>query len=153
MCQLLCDRHVSEYFLLGSWTICTPRARCIVHEATLLNGCLEAGETPLTATVWRLGGYKFTLRLMLITISHPSLLLTLGFFSFLSSANHQWRTRKTSSASALLLQREALCLMIQKLHHRCHSDLRLHRGPHQMSRRTDAAHQCSSRAAPQGRPQ
>jgi hypothetical protein len=60
-CQLLRDRHVSEYFLLGSWTIYIPHAWCTVHEAALLNGCLEAGETPLTATVWHLGGYKFTL--------------------------------------------------------------------------------------------
>jgi hypothetical protein len=89
---------------------------CTVHEAALLNGCLEAGETPVTVTVWRLGDYKFTLHLIPITISHPSLLLALRFFSFLSSANHQWRTRNGSSVSALLLQREVLCLTMQKLH-------------------------------------
>jgi hypothetical protein len=60
----------------------------MVHEATPLNGRLKAEETPVTTMVWRLKGYKFTLHLMPITISHPSLLLALGFFSFLSSANH-----------------------------------------------------------------
>jgi hypothetical protein len=40
---------------------------------------------------------------MLITISHPSLSLALGFPSLLSSANRQWRTRKASSVSTLLL--------------------------------------------------
>jgi hypothetical protein len=117
-----------------------------------LNGRLEAEETPVTATVWCLEGYKFTLHLMSITISHPSLLLALGFFSFLSSANHQWRTKKVSSVSGLLLQREVLYLTIQKLHYRCHPDIHLHRGPHQRSRRAAAAHQCSSRVVPRGNP-
>jgi hypothetical protein len=126
----------------------TPRT---VNEATPLNGCLEVEETLVTATVWRLKGYKFTLHLMLIIISHPSLLLALGFFSFLSSANHQWRIKEASSVSALLLQREVLCLTMQKLHHQRHLDLHLHRGPRQRSCRTAAAHQCSSRAVPQRR--
>jgi hypothetical protein len=60
----------------------------MVHEATLLNGRLKAEEMPIIVTVWRLEDYKFILHLMPITISHPSLLLALGFFSFLSSANH-----------------------------------------------------------------
>jgi hypothetical protein len=66
----------------------------MVHEVTLLNGRLKTEETPVTVTVWHLEGYKCTLHLMPITISHPSLLLALGFFSFLLSANHQWRTKK-----------------------------------------------------------
>jgi hypothetical protein len=115
--QLLCDRHISGYFLLESWTVCIPRAWCTVHEATPLNGRLEAKEMPVTAMVWRLEGYKFTLHLMPITISHPSLLLTLGLFSFLLSANHQWRIKETSSVSFLFLQREVLCPTMQKLHH------------------------------------
>jgi hypothetical protein len=65
---------------------------------TLLNGCLEIEETPVTATVLRLEGYKFTLHLILITMSHPSLLLALGFFSFLLSANHQWRIKEAPPA-------------------------------------------------------
>jgi hypothetical protein len=89
-----------------------------MHDARLtkvtpLNGCLKAREASVTAPVWRLEGYKFTLHLMPITISHPYLLLALGFFSFLSSANHQWRTKEASSMSALLLQREVLCLTMQ----------------------------------------
>jgi hypothetical protein len=87
-CQLLRDRYVSVYFLLESWAVCTPRTWCTVHEATPLEGRLKAHDTPVTTTVWRLEGYKFTLYLMLIPISHPSLLLALGFFSFLSFANH-----------------------------------------------------------------
>jgi hypothetical protein len=93
-----------------------------------IKGCLEAHDTPVTAMVWCLKGYEFTLHLMPITISHPSLLLALGFFSFPSSANHQWRTRKASSVSALLLQREVLCHTMHKLHHWCHPDLHLHWG-------------------------
>jgi hypothetical protein len=38
---------------------------------------------------------------MPIIISHPSLLLALGFFPFLSSANHRWRIREASSVNAL----------------------------------------------------
>jgi hypothetical protein len=53
-CQLLCNRCVSVYFLLGSWAVCIPCAWCRVHEATPLEGRLEAHDTPVTATVWRL---------------------------------------------------------------------------------------------------
>jgi hypothetical protein len=60
----------------------------MVHEVMPLEGRNEAHNMPVTATVWHLEGYKFILYLMPIAISHPSLLLTLGFFSFLSSANH-----------------------------------------------------------------
>jgi hypothetical protein len=63
-------------------------------ETTPLNGRSEVEETPVTAMVWHHQGYKFTLHLMLIIISHPSLLLALGFFPLLSSANHRWRTRE-----------------------------------------------------------
>jgi hypothetical protein len=52
MCQLLRSRHVSVYFLLESWAVCTPHARCMVHEATPLEGRLEAHDTPVTVTVW-----------------------------------------------------------------------------------------------------
>jgi hypothetical protein len=55
---------------------------------TPLNGRSKVKETLVTAMVWRHQGYKFTLHVMLIIISHPSLLLALGFFFFLSSANH-----------------------------------------------------------------
>jgi hypothetical protein len=55
---------------------------------TPLNGCFKVEETPVTAMVWRHQGYKFTLHLKPIIISHPSLLLALGFFPLLSSANH-----------------------------------------------------------------
>jgi hypothetical protein len=55
-CQLLHIHHVSDYFILESWTVCIPRARCTVHESTLLNGRLDARETPVTATVGRFGG-------------------------------------------------------------------------------------------------
>jgi hypothetical protein len=54
----------------------------------LLNERSEVEEMPVTVMVWRHQGYKFTLYLMPIIISHPSLLLALGFFSFLSSGNH-----------------------------------------------------------------
>jgi hypothetical protein len=50
----------------------------MVHEATRLNGRLEVKEMPITATVWRLESYKFTIHLIPIIISHPSLLLALG---------------------------------------------------------------------------
>jgi hypothetical protein len=98
-------------------------------------------------------GYKFILYLMPIVISHHLFYLLLGFFSFLSSANHQWRIKNTSSVSTLLPQRDVICLTMQKLQRRCHPDLRLHRGTHQMSHRTAAAHQCLSRAVPRGRAQ
>jgi hypothetical protein len=76
-------------------------ARCTVHEMTPLNGRSEVEETPVIAMVWRHQGYKFTLHLTPIIISHPSLLLALGFFPLLSSANHRWRTREVSSVNAL----------------------------------------------------
>jgi hypothetical protein len=60
----------------------------MVHEMTPLNGRSEVKETLVTAMVWRHQGYKFTLHVMLIIISHPSLLLALGFFFVLSFANH-----------------------------------------------------------------
>jgi hypothetical protein len=47
-----------------------PSARCTIHRMTLLNGHAEVEETPVTAMVWRIQGYKFTLHLMLIIISH-----------------------------------------------------------------------------------
>jgi hypothetical protein len=53
-----------------------------------LNGCAEVEETLVTTMVWRLQGYKFTHHLVLIIISHSSLLLALGFFALLLSANH-----------------------------------------------------------------
>jgi hypothetical protein len=61
-----------------------PSARCTVHETTPLNGCTKVDETPITAMVWHLQGYKFTLHLTLIIISHSSLLLALWFFPLLS---------------------------------------------------------------------
>jgi hypothetical protein len=54
MCQLLRGSRVSVYFLLGSWAVCTPRARCTVFEATSLEGRLEAHDAPVTAMVGRL---------------------------------------------------------------------------------------------------
>jgi hypothetical protein len=129
-----------------------PSARCMVHKMMPLNGRAEVKETPVTAMVWHLQCYKFTLHLMLIIISHSSLLLALGFFPFLSSTNHQWRTREASSEHALPSQREVFCLMMPKLHRRCHPDLCHHRGPHQKSRRAAPAHRCLSRATPSGRP-
>jgi hypothetical protein len=52
--------------------------------------------------------------------------------------------------NALLPQREALRLMMQKLQYWCHPDLRHHRDPHQTSHRAAAPPQCLSRAMPQG---
>jgi hypothetical protein len=111
-------------------------ARCTVHETTPLNGHAEVEKTPITAMVWHLQGYKSTLYFMLIIISHSSLLLALGFFHFLSSANHRWRTREASSVNALPPQREVLCPMTPKFHHRCHPDLRHHRSPRRKSHHT-----------------
>jgi hypothetical protein len=101
MCQLLRGCHISVYFFLKSWIVYMPSAWCTVHETTPLNGCAEVEEMPITAMVWCLQGYKFTLHLMLISISHSSLLLALGLFPSLSSANHQWRTREASSEHTL----------------------------------------------------
>jgi hypothetical protein len=129
-----------------------PSARCAVHKMKPLNGRAEVEETPITTMVWCLQGYKFTLHLMRIIISYSSLLLALGFFPFLSSANHRWRTRKASSEHALPLQREVLCSMMPELHCRCHLDLRHHQGPRRKSRRAAPAHRCSSRVMPLGRP-
>jgi hypothetical protein len=94
----------------------------------LLNGCSEVKETPLTAMVWRHQGYKFTLHLMLIIISHPSLLLALAFLPVLSSANHRWRTREAPSVNALPPQGGVLCPTTSKLHHQRHPDLRHYPG-------------------------
>jgi hypothetical protein len=73
----------------------------MVHQMMPLNGCAGVEETPVTAIVWHLQGYKCTLHLMLIIISHSSLLLALGFFPFLSFANHRWRTREAPNVNAL----------------------------------------------------
>jgi hypothetical protein len=67
--------------------------------------------------VWRHQGYKFTINLLLIIISHPFLLLVLLFFPLLSYANHRWRTREALSVNTLPQQREVLCLTASKLHH------------------------------------
>jgi hypothetical protein len=123
-----------------------------VHEITPLNGRVEVEETPVTVMMWHLQGYKFTLHLILIIISHSSLLLAFGFFPFLSSANHRWRTRDASSVNALPPQREVLCPMTPKLHRLRHPDLRHHRGPRRKSHHATPAHRCSSRATPPGRP-
>jgi hypothetical protein len=129
-----------------------PTARCTVHEITPLNGRAEVEETPVTAMVWHIQGYKFTLHLMRIIISYSSLLLALVFFPFLSSAKHRWRTRNASSEHTLPPQREVLCLMMSKLHHRRHPDLRHHQGPHQKSHHVAPAHRCLSMATSLGRP-
>jgi hypothetical protein len=129
-----------------------PSARCTIRKTTPLNGRAKVEETPVTEMVWRLQGYKFTLHLMQIIISYSSLLLALGFFPFLSYANHQWRTRKASSEHALPPQREVLYPMTLELHRRRHPDLRHHRGPRQKSHCAAPAHWCSSRAMPPGRP-
>jgi hypothetical protein len=84
-----------------------------------LNGRSKIEETLVTATVWHHQGYKFTLHLSSIIISHPSLLLALVISPLLSSASHQWRTRDALSVTALPPQREVLCLATLKLHHRC----------------------------------
>jgi hypothetical protein len=60
--------------------------------------------------------------------------------------------KKASSVSTLLAQREVPCLIMQQLQYGCRPDLRLHRGPHQMSHRAITAPQCSSRVVPRGRP-
>jgi hypothetical protein len=127
-------------------------AQCTIHEMMPLNGCAEVEETPITAMVWRLQGYKFTLHLMLIIISHSSLLLALGFFSLLSSANHRWRTREALSVNALPPHREVLCPMMPKLYRWRHPDFRHHRGPRWKSRHVAPTQRCSSRATPPGRP-
>jgi hypothetical protein len=129
-----------------------PSARCMVHEMTPLNECTKVKETPVTMMVWRLQGYKFTLHLRLIIISYSSLLLALGFFPFLSFANHRWRTRKASSVNDLPPQREVLCPMTLKLHRRCHLNLRHHWDPRWKSCHATPAHRCSRRATPPGRP-
>jgi hypothetical protein len=115
---------------LKSWTVCIPRARRRVHKMTHLNERSKIKEMPVTVTVWRHRGYKFILHLSLIIISHPSLLLALGFFPLLPSASRRWRTREAPSVNTLPSQREVLCPATPKLHHRHHSDLCHHRGPH-----------------------
>jgi hypothetical protein len=75
MCQLLCGRHISVYFFFGKlshlYTSCTMHGSWI----DVLGG---APRSPRCAgycdgmVPW---GYKFTLHLMSIAISHPSLLL------------------------------------------------------------------------------
>jgi hypothetical protein len=129
-----------------------PSARCTVYEMTPLNGSVEVEETSVTVMVWRIQGYKFTHHLMLIIISHSSLLLASGFFPFLSSTNHRWRTRDASSENVLPPQREVLCPVTSKLHRCCHPDLRHHRGPRWKYRHVALAHRCSSRATPLERP-
>jgi hypothetical protein len=52
----------------------------MVLEAMQLSGCTGVESTPITVTARRFTGYKYALRLVLITISHPIFLAFLGFF-------------------------------------------------------------------------
>jgi hypothetical protein len=93
------------------------------------NGRSKIEEMSVTVTVWRHQGYKFTIYLPSIIISHPFLILALGFFPLLSSASHRWRTREASSVNALPPQREVFCPVTPKLHHQHHPGLNYHRSP------------------------
>jgi hypothetical protein len=88
-------------------------------------------------------GYKYLLRLTLITISHPIFLAFSG--SYLSlSANHQWRTREAPSIHALPLRREVLHPVTPRLLRRRHLSLHCHQDPRRRSLHAALAHRCSS---------
>jgi hypothetical protein len=53
----------------------------MVLEAAHLSGCAGVESTPITVAARRFTGYKYFIRLALITISHPILLAFLGFSS------------------------------------------------------------------------
>jgi hypothetical protein len=54
-------------------------ARCMVHEAKRLSGCIGVKSMSITVMARRFSGYKYPLRLTLITISYSSPLFALGF--------------------------------------------------------------------------
>jgi hypothetical protein len=71
----LLDRLDNRRMMHGSRSF----ARCMVHEAMHLSGCTGIKSTPVTIMARRFSGYKYSLRLALITILLSSLLFTLGF--------------------------------------------------------------------------
>jgi hypothetical protein len=73
----------SVYLSLKSWTIYLivwiTSARCTVLKMTHLSGCAGIKRTPIIVVARRFTGYKYLLRLVLITISRFSFLSWLGF--------------------------------------------------------------------------
>jgi hypothetical protein len=72
----------------------------MVHEATPLEGRLEAHDVPVTGMVpW---GYKFTLHLMSIAISHQSLLLAFRVLLMMRSSPESFLAISTTTSSGHL---------------------------------------------------
>jgi hypothetical protein len=72
------------YLFLKSWIVClsiwiTGALRAVL-ETTHLSGCAGIETTSVTIAPRRFPGYKYPLRLALITISHSFFLSHLGFF-------------------------------------------------------------------------
>jgi hypothetical protein len=144
------NRHVSVYLSLKSWTVCLTvwitNTLHMVLEMTHLSGCVRIETTPVTIVVQRFSGYKYLLRLALITILHSFFLSHLGFM-FLLYACKQWRIREAPSTLGLLLRREVLHRATH-LRHRGHLLDHHHRwDPRRRSPHAAPAQQCLSRGS------
>jgi hypothetical protein len=97
---MMCSIHIDEsatrvdccmvitsyvYLFLKSWTIYliiwVTGARCTVIEATHLSGFMGVKSMPIVVATRCFMGYKYPIRLTLITISRPIFLASLGFSS------------------------------------------------------------------------